>query len=64
MIYTYIIAFLDTVTQEPIHVMAVGEEERKRVEKAQPEHHVLSSVQNLGPITPASDYIKEQEGKV
>jgi hypothetical protein len=62
--YSYIVAIMDKVTQEPRMILVKGEDVLDKVMRIRPEHHILSSVQNLGPLDEAEDYIKEQEGKV
>jgi hypothetical protein len=62
--YTYMVALLDHVTQEPRHLLVKGDEKLLEVMKARPEHHIISSIQNLGPCEDSDDYVTEIKGKV
>ena len=61
--YTYMVSLFDNATQDPIHLLIKGDKQLVDVLCARPEHHVISSVQNLGPCDDANEYLTELKRK-
>lgn len=55
---TYMLSLVDIVTQEHLLLFIRNEEELAEVINKKPDHHVISSLQNMGPVEDGNDYLK------